>query len=401
MDVAERVREIQASLRGESLDGWLFYDFRGSDPLAYRILGLPAGLIASRRWFYWIPAEGEPVKIVHAIEAGNLDALPGAKRVYLPWSQLHETLRETLPSAGVIAMQFSPHNAVPYISRVDAGTIDLIRSFGLKIASSGDLVSRYEAVWSPEQWESHREVSVQLMETLYATYREVARRVSDGESPAEYSIQQFMMGEFERRGVLADHAPIVAAGPNAANPHYGPQASASSPIRRGDLLLIDFWGRMNRPGTVCADYTWMATVDDHVPGRHEEIFNIVRDARDAGIERVRAAMGAGEALCGRDVDDAVRAVIGDAGYAEAFLHRTGHSIGQEVHGNGANIDNLETQDDRTLLPSTCFSIEPGIYLKGELGVRSEVDVYITPQRDVVVTGDPIQTEVVPLLAEYV
>ena len=210
-----------------------------------------------------------------------------------------------------------------------------------------------------------------------------------------------MMQEFERRGVLADHAPIVAVGPNAANPHYSPQPSGSLPIQRGDLLLIDFWGRMNRPGTVCADYTWMATVDDAVPPRHEEIFNIVRRARDAGVDRVRSGMESGEVLSGRDVDDAVRRVIDDAGFGEAFLHRTGHSIGQEVHGNGANIDNLETQDDRTLLPATCFSIEPGIYLAGELGVRSELDVYIGPDREVIVTGDPIQTAVVPLLAQYV
>lgn len=395
----ERIDEIQTALQEASLDGWLFYDFRGTDPLAYRILGMPAGLIASRRWFYWIPATGEPTKIVHAIEKHNLDHLPGKREVYLPWPQLHDTLRAALKGAKRIAMQFSPLGAVPYIARVDAGTIDLIRSFGVEIVSSGNLVSRFEAVWTPEQWESHQEVSNHLVETIQTAYRELSARIQKGETPLEREIQQLMMEEFGRRGVLADHPPIVARNENAANPHYSPPPEGSAPIARGDLLLIDYWGRMDREGSVCADYTWMATVDDHVHDRHDEIFQIVRAARDAGIARVKEGMAAGETLYGRDVDDAVRAVIDEAGYGHAFLHRTGHSIGREVHGNGANIDNLETDDDRTLLPSTCFSIEPGIYLEGEIGVRSEVDVFISADRDVVVTGQT-QTQVVALLAEY-
>lgn len=399
MTAQTRIRDIQKALTEAGIDGWLFYDFRGSDPLAYRILMMPAGLIASRRWYYWIPASGEPTKIVHAIEKGNLDHLPGKREVYLPWPDLQKTLASTLEGAGKVAMQFSPHNAIPYLARVDAGTIDLIRSFGVEVVSSGDLVSRFEAVWTDSQFESHQEVSKHLLATIRGAYQHLAEHISEAKSLTEYELQSFMMEEFGRRDVLADHPPIVAVNQNAANPHYSPQPEGSAPIRRGDLLLIDFWGRMDRDATVCADYTWMATVDDVVGERHDEVFQIVRAARDAGIEKVREAMAASESLHGKDVDDAVRAVIEEAGYGEAFLHRTGHSIGREVHGNGANIDNLETDDTRTILPGTCFSIEPGIYLEGEIGVRSEVDVYVSPSREVIVTGEP-QEKVVPVMSEY-
>jgi Xaa-Pro dipeptidase len=398
---AARVREIQAALKEAGLDGWLFYDFRGSDPLAYRILKLDQRGITTRRWFYFIPATGEPVKLVHSIERGKLDQLPGKKLVFLPWQQLHEYLRQTLAgkstnrrgaggrnvsggSARRIAMQYSPNNDIPYMSRVDAGTIELIRSFGVEPIPSADLVQRFEAALSEEQKQSHMEAALKIHHIIMDGFAEVARRIRAGEPTTEYDIQQFMERRFAEENLTNDNdPPIIAVNANAANPHYQPTRDINAPIRRGDFVLFDVWGKLKQPGAIYADQTWTGYVGESVPAQFTRIFNIVREARDAATRFVQESMRAGR-------------VIKGAGYGAQFLHRTGHSIGEEVHGNGANIDNLETKDSRRIIPRTCFSIEPGIYLEGKFGVRSEIDIYVT-DRDAEVTGQPIQTEIVPIL----
>lgn len=392
------VTMIQQALQADGLDGWLFYDFRQSDPLAYRILRLDETKFGTRRWFYFVPAEGEPVKIVHSIEREHLDALPGKKLIYLPWQQLHEYLRQTVGPHKTIAMQYSPNNDIPYISRVDAGTVELLRSFGVEVVTSANLVQRFEAVWSDSQLQTHCTAARIMRQIIDQAFAEIGRRITDGIPTTEYEIQQFIMALFQQNGLTTDHPPIVAVNAHAANPHYSPTAEQTWPITRGDFVLIDYWAKLKAdPEAVYTDYTWTGYVGDHVPDRYTHIFNIVRDARDAAIAFVRDCVQAGRPFHGWEVDDAARAVIRQAGYGDQFIHRTGHSIGKEVHGNGANIDNLETRDNRLIVPRTAFSIEPGIYLQGDFGVRSEVDVYVT-ESDVVVTAEPIQTAVVPILA---
>ncbi len=409
---AARVREIQAALREAGLDGWLFYDFRGSDPLAYRILKLDQRGITTRRWFYYIPATGQPVKLVHSIERGKLDQLPGKKLVFLPWQQLHEYLRQTLTNQSVnrrnartrmgtsarrIAMQYSPNNDIPYMSRVDAGTIELIRSFGVEPIPSADLVQRFEAALSEEQRQSHMEAALKIHRIIMDGFDEVSRRIRAGERTTEYDIQQFMERRFAEENLTNDNdPPIIAVNANAANPHYQPTRDINAPIRRGDFVLFDVWGKLKQPGAIYADQTWTGYVGESVPTEYTRIFNIVREARDAATRFVQESMRAGRVIKGADVDDVSRGVIKRAGYGAQFLHRTGHSIGEEVHGNGANIDNLETKDSRRIIPRTCFSIEPGIYLEGKFGVRSEIDIYVS-DRDAEATGQPIQTEIVAIL----
>ncbi|MDW8240313.1 MAG: M24 family metallopeptidase [Acidobacteriota bacterium] len=392
------VTMIQQALQAEGIGGWLFYDFRQSDPLAYRILRLDETKFGTRRWFYFVPAEGEPVKIVHSIEREYLDSLPGKKRIYLPWQQLHEYLRETVGPHKTIAMQYSPNNDIPYVSRVDAGTVELLRSFGVEVVTSANLVQRFEAVWSDSQLQTHYTAARIMRQIIDQAFAEIGRRITSDVPTTEYEIQQFIVSLFEQHGLTADHPPIVAVNAHAANPHYGPTAEHSWPIQRGDFVLIDYWAKLKAdPEAVYTDYTWTGYVGERVPERYTHIFNIVRDARDAAIAFVRDCVQAGRAFHGWEVDDVARAVIRQAGYGDQFIHRTGHSIGKEVHGNGANIDNLETRDNRLIVPRTAFSIEPGIYLQGDFGVRSEVDVYVT-ESEVVVTAEPIQTAVVPILA---
>jgi Xaa-Pro aminopeptidase len=400
----ERVADIQAALRDAGFDGWLFYDFRGSDPLAYRILKLDTHGITSRRWFYYIPATGEPVKIVHSIERDKLDALPGRKMIFLPWQQLQSHVREVLTGsnghseAKRIAMQYTPENAIPYISRVDAGTIELIRSFGVEPVSSANLVARFEAVWTEAQYESHVKAADNIHNIIQEAFGEIARRIRAGEPTTEYDIQQFMVRRFEEEGMTCDgDHPIVSVNANSAIPHYGPTSETFSPIKKGDFVLLDVWAKLKAPGAVYADQTWTGYVGETVPEKYRHIFNIVRDARDAAVSFVQENIRAGRELKGADVDDVSRKVIVDAGYGPQFLHRTGHSIGEEVHGNGANIDNLETKDSRTILPRTCFSIEPGVYLEGDFGVRSELDVYVG-DGEAIATGQPVQKELVAILA---
>lgn len=392
-----RVAEIQAALRQAGLDGWLFCDFRHSDPLAWRILKLDLNAHATRRWFYFVPANGEPSKIVHAIETDKLDALPGSKTIYLRWQELHAAVQTAVSGAKRIAMQYSPGNAIPYISRVDAGTFELVRSFGVEIVTSADLVQVFEAVWTPAQHATHVEAAEKVYQIIHEAFAEIGRATRAGEAITEYTIQQFIWRRFDEEGMHADHAPIVSVNANSARPHYAPSAEVQAPINAGDFVLLDVWAKLKTPGSVYADLSWTGFVGDTVPDKYNQIFDIVAGARDAAVAFIREKVATGVSFKGAQVDDVSRAVIVNAGYGDKFLNRTGHSIGEEVHGNGANIDNLETPDTRTIMPHTCFSIEPGIYLPGDFGLRSEIDVYVG-EGEVLIAGQPIQTAIVPILA---
>lgn len=392
---AERIAEIQKALQAAKLDGWLFYDFRGSDPLAARILRLGEHASGSRRWFYYIPATGEPTRIVHSIERGKLDALPGKRLVYRGWEEQRAHLRETLSKQKRIAMQYSPMNDIPYISRVDAGTIELVRSFGAEVVTSAELVQQFEAVLTPPQKQSHIEASDKLHRVLLEAFAEIGRNIRDDKPITEYIIQQFIARRLDEEGMTREDG-IVAVNANAANPHYFPTREACSPIKRGDFVLLDIVSKLRQSGAICTDQTWTGFVGETVPEEHVRIFNIVREARDAATEFVRKNVREGKRIHGAEVDDVSRGVIKRAGYGEQFTHRTGHSIGEECHGNGVNIDNFETRDSRFITAGVLFSIEPGIYLEGKFGVRSEIDVYVG-DKDIEVTGQPIQTEIVAIL----
>jgi len=393
----QRIAEIQQALRAvPGLDGWLFYDFRGSDPLAYRVLRLdPTGHV-TRRWYYWIPAQGQPVKLVHRIEPHTLDGLPGETVPYASWDEQQTCLARILGKAKQVAMQYSPLNAIPYISRVDAGTIELIRSLGVDVVTSADLVQRFEAVWNDHQLDSHRDAAAKLRRIVDEAFTHVGASVSAGTSLTEYGLQQFILSRIDAHGLITSSPPIAAVNAHSADPHYTPGPNGSARIGTDDLVLIDLWAKRPESGSVYADITWTGYVGSTVPARQSEVFRIVREARDAALAFVRARVAAGDFPRGWEVDEVCRQVIRNAGYEDQFLHRTGHSIGEDVHGNGANIDNLETRDARRLMPRTCFSIEPGIYLAGQFGIRSELDVYLS-DREAIVFGQPLQTEIVPVL----
>ncbi len=391
------ITAIQAALKEASVDGWLFYDFHNRDAIAARILNMDTSRFASRRWYYYIPAEGEPQKLVHRIEPWRCDHLPGEKHVYLPWQQQQDLLRTILSGARKVAMQYSPNNAIPYVSIVDAGTIDLVRSFGVEVVSSADLVGKFEAHLSMDDWESHKEAGAVMQMVKDEAFKEIARRIKAGEHPREVEIQAFMHDLMRSNDMTWDDGPIVAANEHAADPHFEPTEENSFGMKKGDLVLIDLWARKNRPGSIYYDITWMGYIGTEVPDRVESLFRIVRAARDAALRLVEERFASNTPVYGWEVDDACRKVIIDAGYGEYFTHRTGHNIGLEVHGNGVNIDNLETMDERTILPGTCFSIEPGIYIEHEkLGFRTEIDVFVTDEGKVEVTG-PVQEKVVPIL----
>jgi Xaa-Pro dipeptidase len=393
----ERVAAIQRALQEmDGLDGWLFYDFRGCDPLAYRVLLLDPERHVTRRWYYWIPATGEPVKLLHRIEPHVLDELPGQAQQYVSWEQQRTLLSSCLRGRRRIAMQYSPLNAVPYLARVDAGTIDLIRSFGLDVVTSADLVQRFEAVWTDRQLESHRYATDALRRIVDEAFAHVGSSIVKGRALTEYGLQQFILARIHDAGMSTSSAPIAAVDAHSADPHYGPVESDSAPITRDNLLLIDLWAKQTEPGSVYGDITWTGYTAKQVPAKQRMIFDYVRRGRDAALSFVREQVASGRFPFGWEVDDVCRNVIRDSGYGDLFVHRTGHSIGEEVHGNGANIDNLETQDGRRLIPRTCFSIEPGIYLPREFGIRSELDVYVS-EREALVYGEPLQTGIVPIL----
>ena len=389
---------IQSALREFGFDGWLLYDFRGSNILAQRILHMPAGFHGSRRFFYYIPATGTPQKLVHCIEPDALDHLPGEKSIYLRWQELEQHLQKIVGSATLVAMEYSPRNGNPYISRVDAGTIELVRSFGCDVGSSGDLISRFESVLSPEQVQSHLKASEITNAAFGKAWSFIAERIRTVGFVEELDVCQQILQHFEEHNATTYSPPIVGVNANGGNPHYSTGSGACTTIREGDFVLVDLWAKLKTPGACYSDLTRTGYVGTTVPEKYNQVFQIVAAARDAGVQCVRDAFAARRPVTGGEVDDAVRRVIETAGYGKQFCHRTGHNLAQEVHGNGTHLDNLETCEQRLILPGTLFTIEPGIYLP-EFGVRSEINVYITQQGEVQVTGGPLQTAVVPILLQ--
>ena len=388
------INGIQSDLRASKLDGWLFYDFRGRDPIAQNILQLPPGM-RTRRWYYFVPTKGTPRKLVHKIESESLAALPGETLFYAGQEELRKNLGKLLGRGKTIAMQYSPKNAIPYVAMVDAGTIELVRSAGAKVVSSADLVQKYEACWSDAQLQSHLAAGVVIDRVVREAFELAAKNARDKKTFTEYDLKQWYLQEFAAAGISADQGPDIAVGPHASDPHYGPTQVSASPIREGDLLLMDVWGKQKSPGSVYYDITWVGYLGARVPDKIAKVFGIVREARDKAIELIQSSIAAGKPLQGWQVDNAARKVIDKAGYGKYFFHRTGHNIGQSVHGNGVNMDGLETRDVRHLIPKTCNSIEPGIYLP-EFGIRSEVNIYID-EKEARVTG-AVQKEVLALLA---
>jgi Xaa-Pro dipeptidase len=381
---------IQSALRERNIDGWLFYDHHHRDPIAYRVLGLPDGLMVTRRWFYLIPADGEPSKLVHKIEAGHLDSLPGKKRLYSGWQELFEGIKAILAPHRDIAMQYSPNNLVFTVSLVDGGTIDLIRGLGKNVVGSADLVAQFEATLTEDQIKTHFAARDKIDAITSEAFKEIGRRVRNG-GTTEHKMQQWFMEAFGRENMISDDPPVVAANANSGNPHYEPTAASDVPIREGDFVLLDVWAKLNQPGAVYYDITWTGFVGKAPTNKQRQVFEIVRDARDAGVKTVTEAIAAGRPIAGWEVDRAARNHIKAAGYGDYFIHRTGHAIATDVHANGANMDDLEIHDERRILPNSCFSIEPGIYLP-EFGVRSEVNVLVRPKA-AEVTGR-IQREIV-------
>lgn len=385
---------IQSAIRESHLDGWLLYDFRASNILARRILQLPEDSIGSRRWMYFIPATGQPQKLVHRIETGALDHLPGDKQPYLKWQEFESQVAGLVMGRKRIAMEYSPRNANPYISRVDAGTVELVRACGVEVFPSGDLIQMFEAVWDDDQWAMHLEAGRHTDSAYAAAWSYIAQQIRAGTTVTERDVCNLIMDHFHKNGMTTYHPPIVAVNAHSGDPHYD---TGTEQIREGDFVLIDLWAKLDKPRAVYSDLTRVGFVGTSVPEKYETIFRIVAAARDAAIALVKDCFARKQSLQGFEVDDAARGVITKAGYGDYFVHRTGHSIGQETHGNGANIDNLETHETRRILPGCCFSIEPGIYLP-EFGIRSEVNVFVDRQQQVHVTAGEIQTAVVPILA---
>jgi len=388
MDLAE----VQSALRDASLDGWLFYDHHHRDPLSARILGLAPDAHITRRWYYFVPASGDPRKLVHRIESAALETLPGAKTEYSSWQELEAELEAMLTGAKRIAMQYSPRNSILYVSMVDAGTVELVRSLGKEIVSSADLVAQFEAVLSEEQIATHFAAHQKIDAILAAAWQHIGSLVRSATSVNEFTIVEWLSEAMRREGLVWEHGPNVSAGESSADPHYEPTAIRSRAIRNGDFLLIDIWGKLHTPGAIYYDITWTGVIGREPTQREQLVFSTLRAARDAAIKVVSDAFAANKPIAGYEADDAARSVIRRACFGEEFIHRAGHNIGTDIHGAGANLDNLETHDTRRILPNTCFSVEPGIYLPNDFGVRSEVNM-ITRLGSAAVTGR-VQTELV-------
>jgi Xaa-Pro dipeptidase len=387
---------IQQSLRRAGIDGWLFCDFHHRDLMAYKILGLDATGITSRRWYYFVPAEGEPAKLSHRVEPRKLDPLPGRQEFFLAWTELHERLRAALGAPKRIAMQYSPMNAIPYVAVVDAGTVELVRSFGHEIVSSADLVQEFEAVIDEAGYRSHVEAGEKVQRVKDEAFEMMAEALRKGKALTEFNVKEHVVSRFEAEGLTCEgESPIVGFNDHPSDPHFEPTRENTYVLKPGDTILVDVWARRKEPVGIYYDITWCGFAGKEPPAQYVEIFRVVRDARDAALEFVQGRFAAGKPVHGWEVDDACRKVVAAAGYGKEFLHRTGHSIGVKVHGNGVNIDNLETRDERLLVPGICFSIEPGIYLAGKMAARSEIDVFVTPSGKVDVTG-PMQRELVLL-----
>jgi Xaa-Pro dipeptidase len=370
-----RLDHIQSALRDEGLDGWLFFDHHRRDPLAYRVLQFTPGSMVTRRWFYYIPAAGEPRALVHKIEAETLAALPGQRFLYAGWSTLVDGIKTIVGGDRRVAMQYSPDCAVPYVSMVDAGTVELVRGLGVEVISSANLIQYFEARWTAEQLAMHLEAAQKIDQIRRQAFERVGAKLRAAERVTEWEMQQFILERFADAGLTTDHGPDIAVNANASNPHYEPKQNGCAEIKRGDVVLMDMWAKLNRPEAVFYDITWVGYCGGEPPARVERVFTVVRDARDRAVQRVMESVREKRELRGFEVDDAAREHVTAEGFEEFFFHRTGHSIGTEVHGSGANMDNLETHDDRKVIAWTCFSVEPGIYLP-EFGIRLELDVFV-------------------------
>lgn len=367
--------ELQRALQEAGLDGWLFFDHHRRDPLAYRILGIPDEIEATRRWYYFVPATGEPRKLVHRIESGALKSLAGNTESYSSWTDQQQKLNALLAGRSRIAMQYSPKCAIPYVSLVDGGTLELIRSCGVEIVSSGDLIQEFEARWSEEQLELHLEAGKLVDQARRDAFGFIGSRTRSIEPVTEFEVQQFILNRFSESGLWTTHGPIVAANGNASDPHYEPAREGTSHIQQGDLVLIDLWAKLARPNAVYYDVTWTGFCGETAPEKIENVFEIVKNARKKASSFVVQKASSNDSFAGYEVDDIARNYIQEQGFGDLFFHRTGHSIGTDVHGTGANMDNLESHDERRVIARTCFSVEPGIYLP-EFGIRSEVNVYV-------------------------
>jgi Xaa-Pro dipeptidase len=383
------LERIQRELREQRLEAWLLFDFRGLNRIASAVLGLP-GL--SRRYFVLIPAQGRPIALTHRIEQQPWNGWIGENRVFLARQELEAELARLLSGRRAVAMEYSERDAVPYVDLIPAGVVELVRSTGAEVVSSADLVSAVHARWTPEGEASHRRTAALLQDVAAAAFRRIGASLASGEEPSEWSLREWIRGTLRERGLRVGADCTVAVNANAANPHYGSTAEAHAPIRPGDLVLIDLWGKEDEPA-VYADQTWMGYVGSEVPDRLREIWAAVRDARDAAVDLARARWSAGEPVAGYELDDAARGLIRERGYGDAFLHRTGHSIDRELHGSGPNLDNLETRDSRRLIRGIGFSVEPGIYLPGDVGFRSEIAVFMGADGPEVTTPQP-QTEII-------
>jgi Xaa-Pro dipeptidase len=395
-EVGLDVGAVQAALAADGIDGWLLYDFRGLNPLAGDVTGVgrQGGHLATRRWYYLIPATGEPRGLVHKIEKNSLTHLPGTSARYAGRDELEAGLRTLLAGMRRVAMEYSPGCAIPYVARVDAGTIELVRQAGVEVVSSGDLIQRFSTIWDTDAVATHRQASDKLYRVKDRAFEAVAQRLKDGLATTEYDIQRLMIGWFQEEGLVCDDDPNVSAGENSGNPHYQPTAAAHRAIRADEILLLDLWGKLERRGAVFADITWMGYTGRTVPERFAHAFEAIRSARDAAVDLVQQAMRAGRDLRGWKVDRAASSVLHAAGYGDRILHRTGHSLGESVHGNGVNMDDYETHDDRRLLPGTGFTIEPGVYFD-DFGVRTEINMIVSTH-DAAVTG-PLQTGILALV----
>jgi Xaa-Pro dipeptidase len=390
------ISAVQAALAADGLDGWLLYDFHGLNPIAAEITGVSrrGGHLATRRWYYLIPASGEPRGLVHSIERDALDHVPGLKSRYAGRDELEAGLRGLLQGVRRVAMEYSPLGAIPYIARVDAGTVELVRQMGVEVVSSGDLVQRFATIWDEAAMGTHRRASEALYRIKDLAFDAITTRLKSGTPTTEYDIQQLMTGWFRDEGLVSDSPPIVAAQEHAGNPHHMPEASGSRAIRPDEIVLLDLWGKLDRDQAVFADITWVGYTGARVPDRYEQAFGTVAAARDAAVALVKQATADGRELRGWEVDRAASSVLRGAGYGAHVLHRTGHSLGESVHGNGVNMDDYETHDDRRLLAGAGFTIEPGLYFD-DFGVRSEINMTVRG-REASVTG-PVQSKIVALV----
>jgi Xaa-Pro aminopeptidase len=395
--MVQRVKAIQQALKEQKIDAWLFYDFWKRNEYAQRILDYPKHILNTRRFFYLIPAQGEPRKLVHSIERWNLDHLPGEKTIFLSWQSLEDGLKKLLSGVKTVAMEYSPGNAIPYISKVDAGTIETVKKTGVNIVSSMNLTQYFESRWSEEAYHDNLETARIMRGVVDKAFAFMKERVTARQRVTEYDVQQYMKKLFTDNGLMTKEDPNCSVNANSGNPHYEPTKDVHSELHEGDFVLIDLWAKKDKPGSTYNDITWTGYLGTSVPEKYTKVFNVVRDARDAAVDLLKKSFAERKPIRGCDIDDAARNVIVKAGYGEYFIHRTGHSITEDLHGSGANMDNLETRDERTIIPETSFSIEPGIYFMGDFGIRSEINVVISKTGEVIVPGEPRQQEIVPIL----